>query len=346
MQENYPLGPLTTLRIGGPARYFARIESESDLIQAVVFSRTEGFPLYILGGGSNLLVGDRGIDGVVLQIAITGAPVVVKTAGSMTFRVPAGNDWDGFVLDVCKRGLAGVECLAGIPGWVGGTPVQNVGAYGQEVSETIVYVRALDLTSMEFVRLNSRDCGFAYRHSIFNSGIAWGRYIVTSVTYRFDPKRAVTLDYADLARHFEGKSPTPLDVYHAVRGTRQRKGMLLVEDDPDCRSAGSFFKNPIVPEAVLTRLTQASALSAAEVPHWPAGPGQVKLAAAWLVERAGFHKGFAMGEAAISSRHTLALTNRGSATAAEIIALRDAIRQRVAELFGIELEQEPVYFGS
>jgi UDP-N-acetylmuramate dehydrogenase len=346
MQQNVPLAPLTTLRIGGPARFLAHIDTEAALLEAVAFARAHDLPLFVLGGGSNLLVADTGFDGLVLQIALTGSPTIVTTPSSIDYTVPAGNDWNAFVLSVCEQGIAGIECLAGIPGLVGGTPVQNVGAYGQEVADTITHVRALDLHAPEapaFVTLSAADCAFSYRRSRFNSTDR-GRYIVTSVTFRLSSTASPNLTYADLQKHFAATTtaPTPLDVYHAVREIRRRKGMLLVEGDPDCRSAGSFFKNPIVPAQTLTTLAAELHLESSTIPHWPASNGCIKLPAAWLLERAGFHKGFSLGEAGISSRHTLALINRGSATHADIVALRNRIQQTVHDRFGIPLEQEPV----
>lgn len=341
IEQSVPLAPLTTLRVGGPARYLAKIESEADLVAAVEFARTHSLPVFVLGGGSNLVVSDAGFDGLVLQMDLSGPSRIEDDNVSVTYTVPAGTDWNAFVFEVCTRGLSGVECLAGIPGLVGGTPVQNVGAYGQEVAETILSVRALDLTSMHFVSLPAAECCFAYRRSIFNS-TEQGRYIVTQVSFRFDPARPVQLTYADLKSHFAGKSPTPLEVYDAVREIRHAKGMLLVEGEPDCRSAGSFFKNPVVSESQFLALAQSLQKPPDLIPHWPAGDGKVKLAAAWLLDQAGFHKGFSLGQAGISSRHTLALINRGNATAADILALRDEIQHQVLRRFAISLEQEPV----
>jgi len=342
IEENMPLGALTTLRVGGAARYLARVKSEAELLEAVAFARDARLPLFVLGGGSNLLVADAGFDGVVVRMEIAWPVSFEEEAEFVTCTVAAGVDWDAFVLAACERGLSGVECLAGIPGRVGGTPVQNVGAYGQEVAETILSVRALDLSTMVFVRLSAQECGFGYRESVFNT-TARGRYVVTEVTFRFEKALGVELKYAELKRHFTGRTPTPMEVYHAVREIRHGKGMLLVEGEADCRSAGSFFKNPVVTEALFSSIAKEFADS--EVPYWASGEGRVKLAAAWLVEKAGFHKGFARGQAGISSKHTLALVNRGEATAAEIAELRDEIRRRVEERFGINLEQEPVMVG-
>jgi UDP-N-acetylmuramate dehydrogenase len=344
IQQNVALAPFTTLRIGGPARYFAEITTERELLEAVVFARERNLPAFVLGGGSNLLVSDSGFEGLVLHIALDGPIHFNRTGASIESTVAAGIEWNTFVLAACEQGISGIECLAGIPGSVGGTPVQNVGAYGQEVSETIASVRAFDLDNNAFINLPNAECGFAYRRSIFNTTHR-GRYIVTAVTFRFDGAAKPRLTYADLTRHFGDAQPTPTEVYHAVREIRHRKGMLLVEGEPDCRSAGSFFKNPIVPQATLQHVAAALSLSPAQIPHWSAEDNHIKLPAAWLLEHAGFPKGYVLGNAGISSRHTLALINRGNATAAEVLDLRDNIRERVHDLFGIVLEQEPVQVG-
>ena len=344
IQQNIPLAPYTTLHIGGPARYFAQVHTEAELLKAVVFARERSLPIFVLGGGSNLLVGDSGFPGLVLQIAIHQPLASTDRDGLLYETVPAGVEWNDFVLSICEQGISGIECLAGIPGSVGGTPVQNVGAYGQEVSETIASVRALDLETLQVVELSNQQCGFAYRRSIFNTTHR-GRYIVTAVTFRFDASAKPRLTYADLTRHFGTAQPTPIEVYFAVRDIRHAKGMLIVEGEPDCRSAGSFFKNPVVDSNVLGRISATLDIPKDKIPNWPADNNQIKLPAAWLLERAGFVKGYAIGNAGISSRHTLALINRGNATAADIIALRNAIQQKVTSLFGIQLEQEPVQLG-
>ncbi|MEO6816600.1 MAG: UDP-N-acetylmuramate dehydrogenase [Edaphobacter sp.] len=346
VQEQVLLAPFTTFRIGGPASYFCEVASEDELVEAVQFARQHGLKIFILGGGSNLLVGDDGFDGLVIRISIDSLVEPVREGRFASYTVAAGTDWNAFVLRVCEQGISGVECLAGIPGSVGGTPVQNVGAYGQEVASTITAVRAFDLEAGDFVTLSHDQCGFAYRHSIFNTSQR-GRYVVTAVTFRFDVDARPNLAYADLQRHFadwdaKQPAPTPLDVYHAVRAIRHRKGMLIVEGEADCRSAGSFFKNPVALPATLDQIAANLELPVGEIPHWPVADGKVKVPAAWLLEKAGFTKGFALGQAGISSRHTLALINRGHATAAEIFALRDRICSEVFSRFGIRLEQEPV----
>ncbi len=341
IQENVALAPFTTFGIGGPARWFVEASSEAEIVDAVSWARERSLPLFVLGGGSNLLVSDAGFAGLVLRVALK-CILAEEEGQSGEFRVTAGENWDGFVQRAVMENCSGMECLAGIPGTVGGTPVQNVGAYGQEVSETIQWVRVLDLETLRFQEMSAEECGFSYRSSVFNSS-AKGRYLVLRVDYRLIPGGKANLRYADLQRAFpEGSDPSLMEVAAAVRRIRQSKGMLLVDGDADCRSAGSFFKNPVMPVDEFAALT---ARLGQEPPHYPDGSGQVKVPAAWLVEQAGFPKGFRLGRAGISSRHTLALVNRGSATAAEMLALGDAIIARVEERFGVQLQMEPVLVG-
>ncbi|MGC1462795.1 MAG: UDP-N-acetylmuramate dehydrogenase [Terracidiphilus sp.] len=345
MKENQLLAPFTTFGIGGPARWFVEAASEGEIAEAAAWAKERGVVLFVLGGGSNLLVSDAGFNGLVVHVGLRGI-TLSEDVGLMIYRAAAGEDWDGFVERVVAENCAGLECLAGIPGTVGGTPVQNVGAYGQEVASSIERVRAFDLEKHVFVEFAAAECGFGYRRSRFNAADR-GRYVVTRVDYRLIPGGRPTLRYADLQRAVqecppEGADPSLAEVAAAVRRVRQSKGMLLVEGDPDCRSAGSFFKNPVVSEK---QVEQIAAASLNQPPRFQAGPGQVKLAAAWLIEQAGFPRGFALGAAGISSQHTLALINRGGATAAEILALADRIAAAVEDRFGIRLEIEPVMVG-
>jgi UDP-N-acetylmuramate dehydrogenase len=348
-QESIPLAPYTTLGVGGPARFFCEVHSEAEVEQAAQFARDRNLPLFVLGGGSNLLVSDAGFDGVVMRVGVTVSKRESRGGESVLLEVGAGENWDDVVLYAVDRGYAGIECLAGIPGDVGGTPVQNVGAYGQEVAETIVQVRAYDLEARAFVDLDHEACRFGYRRSLFNTD-ARGRHIVTAVSYKLRPGGEPALRYADVRRHFAAQiereeTPTLRQVYDGVRSIREQKGMLARQGGPDGRSAGSFFKNPVIPSSTLAQIALKAGCRFEEIPRYPAGDGMVKLAAAWLVERAGFHKGFTMGRAAISSRHTLALVNLGGATAAELIALRDAVMTAVQNKFAVQLEQEPVMLG-
>lgn len=344
--ENVPLAPYTTLRIGGPARWFAEAATEEDVAEAVAFARDRRLSLFVLGGGSNLLVSDSGFSGLVLRVNVRGIAAIEegRPAGKSAYSAGAGESWDAFVAYAVKRNLAGLECLSGIPGLVGGTPVQNVGAYGQEVSQTIRQVRAYDRRALAYVSLNNAECGFAYRRSILNAAER-DRYIVTRVEYLLTPGGAPMTAYQDLKFYFKDSEPTLSMVRQAVLEIRARKGMVIREGDRDSRSAGSFFKNPVEPASTLSRIAAALQLPEESVPHYWEGKTQVKLPAAWLIEQAGFRKGYRLGAAAISSRHTLAIINCGEARARDILALRDQIVEAVNHRFGIRLQSEPVWLG-
>ncbi|WP_109485658.1 UDP-N-acetylmuramate dehydrogenase [Occallatibacter savannae] len=346
IEENRELGPLTTLGVGGPARWFAEPETEDEVLEAVKWATAGGVPLFVLGGGSNLLVADAGFNGVVIKLGLKGVHVAIARADwERYYTAAAGEDWDTFVQRTVEENSAGLECLAGIPGTVGGTPVQNVGAYGQEVASTIYEVRALDLERNEIADFRADECAFAYRRSRFNTADR-GRFVILSVVYRLTRGGSPILKYADVQREFPGESkPSLTEVAEAVRRIRRSKGMLLVEGDADCRSAGSFFKNPVIAEE---KAAEIARIAGAEPPRFPAGPefpAMMKISAAWLMERSGFCRGFRLGRAAISSKHTLALVNLGGATAAEILALAHAIRTAVSAKFSIDLEIEPVLIG-
>jgi UDP-N-acetylmuramate dehydrogenase len=323
----------------------------AEIVAAVQFARDHGVPYFILGGGSNLLVSDVGFPGVVIHIIGSCTEWTGQSNGYATLTADAGADWDSVVRLAVEKNCAGIECLAGIPGGVGGTPVQNVGAYGQEVSNSIVSVRALDLEVEKVINLTAADCGFAYRRSIFNTSHK-GRYAITRVTYSLKIDGPPRLEYRDVKQYFAERGvshPSLAETAAAVRLIRARKGMVLAEDDPDSRSAGSFFKNPVVPGTDVPRLATIAGRNPKEVPQFPAGAGysndMVKLSAAWLMELSGFHRGLVMGRAALSSKHVLAVINRGGATAAEIVALRDAVIAGVLQRTAIQLEQEPVTLG-
>lgn len=345
VQENVPLAPLTTLKVGGPARYFIEAATIPEVQEAIEFTRSRSIPMFVLGGGSNLVVSDAGWPGVVLKIA-TGGIAERRSDGKTIFEVGAGEEWDKFVATAVSRDCSGVECLSGIPGSVGGTPVQNVGAYGQEVAETIRSVTVLDIQTREICELNNEECGFHYRTSIFNTSHR-GRYIILKVSYELISGGKPHLQYADLKNHFAGwhEVPTLADVREAVRKIRASKGMLITEGDPDCRSAGSFFKNPVLSADSFDQLAKRAVKKNLQIPGYPALESQRKVSAAWLVEHSGFSKGFTSGNVGISRTHALAIVNRGGATAAEVIALKDHIQGRVEEIWGIRLEPEPVFVG-
>jgi UDP-N-acetylmuramate dehydrogenase len=339
--ENISLAEFTTLGIGGPPRWFAEAASEAEIERASEWAHGRGVPLFVLGGGSNVLVADAGFDGLVLHVGLKG----IERDGEL-FRVAAGELWDEFVGRAVADDCAGTECMAGIPGTVGGTPVQNVGAYGQEAASIIERVRAFDLDERKFVEFSNAECGFAYRRSRFNTTDR-GLYIATRVDYRLRQNGAPFLTYQDLKAHFADWStvPTLAETADAVRSIRQGKAMLLVDGDPDCRSAGSFFKNPKVTEEVAERVRKVAESAGVPVKSFPTEDGLVKIPAAWLIEQAGFKKGYRHGSAGISSRHTLALVNCGGATAKDILALAEKIRADVEARFGVRLEMEPELVG-
>ena len=344
--QNVALAPLTTFQVGGPARYFCEAKTPQEVGEAVAFAQRGNFPLFVLGGGSNLVVSDDGWPGLVIRMGVSGIEDHSES-GKTIFEVGAGEEWDKFVALAVSRNCGGVECLSGIPGSVGGTPVQNVGAYGQEVSETIESVLALDLKDGQLHELCNDACGFSYRGSIFNTSQK-GRYIIVRVTYALTSGSEPRIQYRDLKKHFEGWSvpPTLADVREAVRRIRASKGMLITAGDDDCRSAGSFFKNPVLTAEQYEALAQRAKAKGLEVPNYPALEAQRKVSAAWLVERSGFSKGYNSDRVGISRKHALAIVNRGGATAADIVALKEQIQDRVAEIWGVHLQPEPVFVAA
>lgn len=347
LRENVLLAPLTTLKVGGPARFFVEAGTRDEIVAALDYAASEQLSLFVLGGGSNLVVSDRGWPGLILKISLKGIDAYPES-GKSVFQVAAGEDWDAFVAYAVAQNCSGIECLSGIPGATGGTPVQNVGAYGQEVSQTISSVDVLDRETGQERSLSNQECHFTYRTSIFNDS-ATQRFIVMSVTFQLQPGGEPRLQYADLKTYFAGwqTPPTLAQTREAVRKIRLSKAMLIVPGDDDCRSAGSFFKNPVLSESGLAALLQRAAefTHSTNLPTYPAGDGKVKVSAAWLVERSGFSRGTTRGPVGISSRHSLAIVNRGGATAADIIALKNEIENGVYEKFGVSLKAEPVFVG-
>ena len=315
--------------------------SEAEIEEGSDWARGRGVPLFVLGEGSNVLVADAGFEGLALHIGLKG----IERDGEL-FRVAAGELWEHCVRQTIGANCAGMECMAGIPGTVGGTPVQNVGAYGQEAASIIERVRAFDLAERTFVEFSNAECGFAYRRSRFNTTDR-GLYIVTRVDYRLRQNGEPLLTYQDLKAFFADRAtaPTLAETADAVRGIRQGKAMLLVDGDPDCRSAGSFFKNPEVAEEAAERVRKVAESDGVPVRIFTTDNGLVKIPAAWLIEQAGFKKGYRLGAVGISSRHTLALVNCGGATASEILALAEKIRAAVEARFGVRLETEPELVG-
>ncbi len=416
-----PLADFTTLGLGGPARRFAEAATDAELIAQVRSADEQGEPLLVLGGGSNLVIADEGFPGTVVRVATRGVDREVRDAGTVRLTVAAGEDWDTVVARAAADGLAGLECLSGIPGLAGATPIQNVGAYGQEVAQTLVSVRAYDRSRRIVTELSHADCGFGYRTSAFKSAAGpvpgaasptqpdpgtaapihpgpgtasptqpgngtaspahpslgtatpihpspstatpthpssvTGRFVVLDVTFELQRSAlSAPVRYAELARALgigEGERAPLGEVRSAVLALRRGKGMVLDAGDPDTRSAGSFFTNPVLdlPRfADLERTVAGTYGPGVRVPRFPAGPGQVKVPAAWLIERAGFAKGYSRGAdgqgARISTKHTLALVNPGGATTADLLALAREVADGVRKVFGVDLATEPVLVGA
>jgi UDP-N-acetylmuramate dehydrogenase len=336
-----PLAGFTTLGVGGPAQWFAAASSVDDVQVAREWAVERGLPLFVLGGGSNLVIADTGVAGVVMHMRLRGVHFHVQ-GGETFMRAGAGEPWDRIVEIAVGRGVAGLECLSGIPGSVGGTPIQNVGAYGQEVGDSIDRVTVFDQDTGDVSTMAAQECGFSYRMSRFKSSER--RHVVCDVTWRLRAG-APTIVYPDVAaflREAGCANPTLADVRQSVLAIRRRKGMVLDAADPDTRSVGSFFMNPIV--TVGTR-EEISSLAGAAAPGFAIGGDRVKVPAAWLIERAGFQKGMADGAAGISTKHPLALVNRGGATARDVVRLAVRIRRQVLDRFGVALRPEPVFAG-
>jgi UDP-N-acetylmuramate dehydrogenase len=346
---DFPLSKLTTLGLGGPARELTEAESATELVELIAAADGGDQPLLMVAGGSNLVIADAGWDGAAVAIRTRGIETIGGADGRVRLSVAAGEPWDELVARTVEEGLAGIECLSGIPGSAGATPIQNVGAYGQEVAETIIGVRAFDRRGGEIVELAPADCRFAYRSSAFKGD---DRYVVLDVDLeleRSDCGRPVA--YAQLAGALGvdvGERAPLAAIREAVLELRRGKGMVVDPEDPDSRSAGSFFTNPILaPEqfADLERRAAERLGPDAEPPAWPEADGRVKTSAAWLIQRAGFERGYGDGPAGVSGKHPLALVNRGGATAAELVELARELRDGVRERFGVELVPEPTLVG-
>ena len=337
------LASLTTMGVGGAAEWFGTLTSVAHVQEACAWAGDRGVPLTVMAGGSNLIVSDRGVPGLVVRVEIPGVQLAWD-GGALRAAAGAGVSWDALVAEVVAAGGWGAECLSGIPGSVGATPVQNVGAYGQEVSQVIEAVDAVDRLTGEAVHLPVGACAFAYRTSRFRSTDR-DRYIIVGVRFGFG-REAGAYTYPDLTRALAARHvqrPEPADVREAVLGIRRAKGMVVDPTDPDTRSAGSFFLNPVIDRRLAERLPE---LAGGEIPPmFPAESGRVKVPAAWLIERAGGHRGMVAGRAGLSTRHTLAIINRGGATSDEIVDLAVSLKCRVVDLFGVWLTPEPMFAG-
>lgn len=369
VEHDAPLAPLTTLQVGGPARTLVRAGSTDDLVAAVRAADEAGEDLLLVSGGSNLVISDAGFAGTVVQVATRGIQLLedaVPAAGDggepgrsgerVLVRAAAGEPWDGFVAHAVEQGWSGVEALSGIPGCVGSTPIQNVGAYGQDVSQTITGVEVLDRETGEVSELSAQECGFAYRDSLFKRTQkgSTGRYVVLAVTFSLERSElSQPVGYAALAQGLDvamGERVPVADAREAVLAQRRQRGMVWDADDHDTWSCGSFFTNPIITTAqmddVRAHVIERMGPNAPEPPEFDAGEGLVKTSAAWLIDKAGYGKGYAMpGPAALSTKHPLAITNRGGARAADVAILAREIREGVEDAFGVRLVNEPVFVG-
>jgi UDP-N-acetylmuramate dehydrogenase len=340
------LGPYTTLGVGGPARELVEVHSQAELVDAIRSADASGDPILVLGGGSNVVISDDGFDGRVILIRNKG--IGAKFDGDdVVVEVQAGENWDDVVHFCVGRNFAGVEFLSGIPGSTGATPVQNVGAYGEEVDQIIESVDVFDRTSDSVETFAPSDCGFSYRNSVFKRN---DRYVILVVRFRLQRSTSSRpIRYAELARRLgvEVGTSVPLPLAReTVLGLRRGKGMVIDPDDPDTNSVGSFFTNPILQSTEFVAFAErakAEAGADADIPMWPAGEGATKVSAAWLIQQCGFDRGYEFGNARISTKHTLALTNPGGASSADVIGLASEIRERVNKVFGIELMTEPVF---
>ena len=345
VRERVPLAPLTTLGVGGEARWFVTASDEATVVAAHAWARARGVALRVIGGGSNLVVSDTGVDALVVHLALRGL-TTREIGGTLELTAAAGEPWDRLVRYAVEHGWAGLECLSGVPGLVGATPIQNVGAYGQEVSETVVAVRALDTRRGEVTTLPATSCGFAYRDSVFKRDEP-GRWLVVAVTYRLRPGGAPTLSYADVKAQLGRQgaaAPTLAQVREAVLTIRRGKSMVLDDPaDPNRRSCGSFFLNPILTAAEADAVAARAADS--KMPRWPQPDGRVKLSAAWLIEHAGFARGERSGPVGLSSRHTLAIVAHDGARARDVLAFARRLQGTVEARFGVPLTPEPVFWG-
>jgi UDP-N-acetylmuramate dehydrogenase len=341
-----PLAPLTTFRLGGPAARLVTAETDTEVVDAVRAADADGTPLLLVGGGSNLVVADQGFTGTALHIATSGFEL-----DGTTLELAAGEVWTDAVARTVDKGLAGIECLAGIPGSAGATPVQNVGAYGQEISSTLTEVVAYDRRAGETVTIPNAECAFSYRNSRFKAEP--DRFVVLRVRFRLTDADGMSepLKYAETARALgvsTGERVPLARARESVLKLRAGKGMVLDQDDHDTWSAGSFFTNPILAEEEFTALharVRERLGDTVEPPAYPAGDGYTKTSAAWLIDKAGFTKGYGTGRVSISTKHTLALTNRGGATTAELLGLAREVVAGVRDAFGVHLVNEPVLVG-
>lgn len=340
IRENHPLHDLTTFGVGGAARFFAKAESEASVVSALGFAKAGNMPILVLGGGSNVLISDEGFPGLVILNGIKGVESHAE-GGDVLVEAGAGEDWQCFADRCVSSNWQGVECLAGIPGTVGASPVQNIGAYGQDASQTVAGVRAIEIATAQAVYISSRECGFGYRESVFNSSAA-GKYIITGVTYRLRKNGAPVIRYRELENYFQDSHNITLrQVRDAVLNIRDAKGLLVRDGHETFKSAGSFFKNPTVPREIFKEIEALVAKAGGCLNWaWPLDSGDVKISAACLIQCTGFTRGYRTGNVGISPKHSLILINCGGATAYEIERFARTVQKSVFDYFGIWLKSE------
>ena len=348
INRSVPLAPRTTLNLGGAASFFAEAASPSDVTPALQWAHERDLPTFVLGGGSNLVVGDAGFSGLVVHLTSAGQDWT-DAGDRFTVTVQAGEPWDDVVAESVRRGLSGIECLSGIPGSAGAAPVQNIGAYGCDVADVVDRVCVLDRKSLQTADVDGRACGFSYRDSIFKRDPE--RFVILTVTLGFCRNASPTIRYAELATALATHtSPGPAQVREVVLALRRKKSMVFDPHDENRHSAGSFFTNPIVDaktaDAIVERALGSGLVSAPEqVPRYGLSDGRIKLAAGWLIERSGIRKGFRMGPMGISTRHALALVHHGGGTTEDLVRLALHVRKVVFDQFGVTLAPEPVFLG-
>lgn len=351
IRESVPLAPYTTIGLGGSARYFCSCTTEQEVREALEFGRGRQLPVYILGGGSNVVFSDEGFPGLVARVALPGFRYQPED-GSVLVEAAAGSSWDDLVAQSVRQGLCGIECLSGIPGMVGGAPIQNIGAYGEEIADTVTDVDCLDRHRLTRVTFGRDECGFSYRMSRFK-GADRDRYVVLGIRLRLRRETMPPLRYQELANAVARRGGIdtlePAAAVARVRETvlelRRSKSMVLDANDPNTRSVGSFFVNPVLSDAAFAEMQRRwrAAEGQGAIPTFPA-PNGIKVPAAWLLEQAGFRKGLHRNGVGLSTRHALALVNRGGTTA-ELLALAEEIERTVLARFGVKLEREAVAVG-
>jgi UDP-N-acetylmuramate dehydrogenase len=342
ISENILLNKFTTIKLGGNAKFFCECDTEKDIIECLDFAKSNNLKIHILGGGSNTIFSDKGFDGLVIKIGLMGINIHNDFKDNIIIKSSAGEQWDDFIIFCIENNLTGVECLSGIPGSVGATPIQNVGAYGQEVKDTIIFVKAIDRETYKPTMFSNEDCLFGYRTSRFKT-IDKGKYIVTEVMFKLKKDSKPEIKYPELEKYIRTKGEENITVNlvrDAVMELRRKKAMVVDEYEPDSVSCGSFFVNPVLSDNEFENMCVKSGIEKSEIPHYKSGAG-FKLSAAWLIENAGFEKGYTKNGAGISNKHSLALVNRGG-TAKDLLGLAEEIQTKVFDKFGIVLVKEPV----